>query len=253
MKRPTLVLDIETVPDPDLPFASKKKEAEEEPFPPIPCHKIVAIGAALLDTAGRLRRLWVVGEGGNGDESDMLFALVAWLNAQLVQRSGLVLAGWNTRGFDMPVIVARALRHGLSFPWYYEPRGARYRYGDRHLDLMDLLADHGGSRNYSLDLAAKLIGMPGKTGCSGGDVSKLIAEDRLEDVRAYCLSDVAQTVAVFLRVQLLRGELTREAYTEAVRALLDGIERDPRVSAMMARIDRDRLLLTVPEEQRRAA
>ncbi len=43
----------------------------------------------------------------------------------------------------MPVIAAQALRYGLVFPWYYEPHGARYRYRDRQIDLMDFLPDHG--------------------------------------------------------------------------------------------------------------
>jgi 3'-5' exonuclease len=254
MKRPTLVLDIETVPDPDLPPPPKKKGSKKgDDFPPIPCHRSVAIGAALLDACGRLRRLWIVGEENGGAELVALTALVAWLNAHLVQRTGLVLAGWNTRGFDMPVIAARALHHGLAFPWYYEPRGARYRYGDRHLDLMELLADHEAAKAFPLDLAARMVGMPGKVGCSGPDVAHLVSEGRIEDVRAYCLSDVAQTVAVLLRTMLLRGELERDAYEAATRTLLDALERDPRLASMLPRIDRERLLLASPDAERRAA
>lgn len=254
MNRPILVLDIETTPDPDLPPPPKKKGSKKgDDFPPIPCHRIVAIGAALLDACGRLRRLWIVGEENGGNELAALTALVTWLNVQLVQRTGLVLAGWNTRGFDMPVIAARALRHGLSFPWYYEPRGPRYRYGEWHCDLMDLLADHGATKTWPLDLAARMVGMPGKIGCSGADVAKLVSEGRIEDVRAYCARDVAQTVAVLLRTMLLRGELERDAYEAAARSLLDAIERDPRLAPMAPQIDRGRLLLAAPDAERRAA
>jgi len=60
MNGPILVLDIETTPDPDLPAPPKKKGSKKgDDFPPIPSHRIVAIGAALLDAFGRLRRLWI--------------------------------------------------------------------------------------------------------------------------------------------------------------------------------------------------
>jgi 3'-5' exonuclease len=246
MKRGTLVIDLETVPDPALPFTAKKPDA----FPPSPCHQIVAIGAALLDVFGRVRRLWMVD---GATELDLLLALVGFLNAQFVQRSGLTLAGFNTRSFDLPVIVARCLRYGLAFPWFYRERGARYRFSaEGHLDLMDFLADHGAGRVFSLDLAARLVGMPGKVGCDGGDVARLVAEGRLEEVRAYCLSDVAQTVAVLLRTQLLRGELTHDAYAAAVRSLLGAIERDARLAPLLPRIDLERLL-ALPEREQRAA
>jgi predicted PolB exonuclease-like 3'-5' exonuclease len=233
------------VPDPDLPAPPKKRGSKKgggDSFPPIPCHRIVAIGAALLDAFGRLRRIWIVGEDSDGTELNMLTALVTWLNLQLAQRTGLVLAGWNTRGFDLPVIMARCLRYGLAFPWYYEPHGARYRYGDRHLDVMDFLADHRATKSFSLDLAAKLIGMPGKLDCTGASVAKMIAEGRLEEVRAYCLQDVAQTVAVLLRVQLLRGELDHEGYVAAMEGLLRAIDREPRLAPMLPLIDRERLM-----------
>ena len=61
MKGPTLVIDLETVPDPKLPVPPKKRGSKKgDDFPPIPCHRIVAIGAALLDAFGRLRRIWIV-------------------------------------------------------------------------------------------------------------------------------------------------------------------------------------------------
>jgi predicted PolB exonuclease-like 3'-5' exonuclease len=162
-----------------------------------------------------------------------------------MQRSGLVLAGWNTRGFDLPVIVARCLRYGLAVPWYYRQREVRHRYSaEGHLDVMDFLADYGATKPYSLDLAAKLIGMPGKLDCTGASVAKMIAEGRLDEVRAYCLQDVAQTVALFLRTQLLRGELDHDGYVTAMEGLLRAIEREPRLAPMLPLIDLERLLVT---------
>jgi hypothetical protein len=88
MKGPTLVIDLEMIPDPDLPARPQKKGSKKDDLPPIPCHRIVTSGAALLDAFGRLCRIWIVGEESGGAELDMLTALVTWLNVQFVQRSG---------------------------------------------------------------------------------------------------------------------------------------------------------------------
>lgn len=241
-----LVLDLETVVDPSLPAPKLAKDGADV-VPPPPYHQIVVLGAALLDAACRLRRIWVAGEG-NG-ELAMLAALVAFLNAHLVARKPITIVGFNSRGFDLPVLVARCLRHGLSWPWYYRQRDVPHRFSaDGHLDLMDFLTDHGAARFFSLDLAAKLVGMPGKIGCDGGEVAAMIARGELEQVRAYCLSDVAQTVAVFLRAQLLRGELDVHGYAKAAQRLLEVIEKEPRLAPLVPLIDRGRML-DVPSEE----
>lgn len=242
MKGATLVLDLETVTDDSLPPPPKKKDGGET-FPPAPYHEIVVMGAALLDERAQLRKLWVVGEGKS--EADMLFALSSFMNAHAV-----TVVSWNGRGFDLPVIVARCMKHGIAFPWYYASRDARYRYSaDGHLDLMDFLCDHGAGRAYGLDLAAKLIGLPGKLDCKGADVGAMIAAGEIEQVRAYCLQDVIQTAALFLRVQLLRGALTLDAYGMAMETVLATVARERRVAPLLPLIDRDRLLLAAPEAE----
>ena len=55
-----LVLDIETVLDPELPI-SQSTEAERLPAPPH--HKIVVIGALLFDQTYQVRRIAVLAEG----------------------------------------------------------------------------------------------------------------------------------------------------------------------------------------------
>lgn len=237
----TLVLDLETVLDTSLPPPPKKKGGGDA-FPAPPYHKIVVMGAALLDATYRLRHAWIVGEG--RDEFAALAALVAFLNAKLAAGSDVKIVSWNGRGFDMPVIVARCLRHGLSFPWYYAGE-ARRRYGATgHIDLMDLLIDHGAARWYGMDIAAKLIGLPGKLDCKGSNVQAMVDAGEIEQVRAYCLQDVVQTAGLFLRVQLLRGELAPASYAVAAEHLLGKIEREPRLAPMLPLIDRDRLLVT---------
>jgi hypothetical protein len=48
---------------------------------------------------------------------------------------------------------------------------------------------------------------------------------------------------VLLRTELLRGELDRDGYRDATLGLLRAVEKDPRLSPILAGIDRQRLLL----------
>jgi hypothetical protein len=65
----------------------------------------------------------------------------------------------------------------------------------------------------------------------------------LGEVRNYCLCDVVQTAAVFLRLQLVRGEVAPPAYREAMHHLVDLIKADPRLAPVAAGMHEARLLL----------
>jgi predicted PolB exonuclease-like 3'-5' exonuclease len=151
---------------------------------------------------------------------------------------------WNGRGFDLPVLALRGLRFGLNFNWYYRGEGYRYRFSEEgHLDLADLLSDHGAAKMTSLDGAARLIGLPGKVGVDGSQVEGLFHAGQLEALRHYCLSDVAQTAFLFLRYRLVAGLLDRDVYRRAASGLLAALEADGRFSRLLGAVDRERLLL----------
>ncbi len=229
--RSYLVLDVETVIDPLLPTRTG------DGFPPAPYHQIVTLGVCWFDDAHELRRFGIVGEG--KDEEGVLGDFV-----RFYQEYRPDVVTWNGRSFEMPVIVARCLKYGIPFPAYYGSRELRYRFtNDGHFDLMDYLSDYGASRPASLDAVAQLIGLPGKRGVEGRDVGPLVYRGKLADVHAYCLSDVIQTAALFLRVQLIRGVLDRAAYRRATEALLREAAADLRLAAVVAAVDRPRLLL----------
>lgn len=234
MPSPFLILDIETVLDPELPIA-ESSEAERLPAPPH--HKIVAIGALWLETNYEIKRIGIVSQA--KEESGILTDF-----ARLLEERQPCLVTYNGRGFDMPVIATRCLRYGIPLRHYYRSRDVRYRFSpDGHLDLMDYVADFGAAKPSKLDVIAKLCGMPGKVGVDGKDVGPLVHAGRLQEVRNYCLCDVAQTTAVFFRVQLLRGELERELYLQAMRGLIELIRSDERLGPVAAGINEARLLL----------
>ncbi|HEY1696418.1 MAG TPA: 3'-5' exonuclease [Polyangiaceae bacterium] len=226
-----LVLDIETIPDPELPRLD-----ESDRVPPPPFNQIVTLGCFLLEDY-LPKRLGCVGE--HKPEGEMLADFATWLD----QKKPTVVT-WNGRGFDMPVITSRALRHGLSMPWWFTDRATRYRYStDGHFDLMDFLADYGATKNARLDVYAKLIGFPGKVGVDGSQVAPLVHAGKVDEVNAYCLCDVAQTAAIFLRVELLRGSLDRATFQDRARALLAYLDEQPRVRPVTEKIDRARFEL----------
>ncbi|HEX4406171.1 MAG TPA: ribonuclease H-like domain-containing protein, partial [Polyangia bacterium] len=154
------------------------------------------------------------------------------------------LVTWNGRGFDLPVLALRGLRFGLNFNWYYRGEGYRYRFSEEgHLDLGDVLSDHGAARMTSLDGAARLIGLPGKDGIDGSQVEGLFHAGQIESLRNYCLSDVAQTAFLFLRYRLVAGVIERDAYRRAATGLLAAMESDGRFGRLLGAVDRTRLLL----------
>ena len=234
MTQPYLILDIETVLDAELPIVPI---GDTERLPAPPHHRVVVIGALLLDTNYEVKRLGIVGDA--KDEAGMLRDF-----AKLLEERRPCLVTFNGRSFDMPVIATRCLRHGIPLRHYYRSRDVRYRFtADGHLDLMDYVADFGAAKASRLDVIAKLCGMPGKVGIDGKDVGPMVHAGRLAEVRAYCLCDVAQTAGVFLRVQLIRGELERDAYLAAMRGLLGLIRTDERLAPVAGALNEARLLL----------
>jgi predicted PolB exonuclease-like 3'-5' exonuclease len=227
-------MDIETIIDPELPI---EESSDVERLPASPHHKVVVLGALWLDEGREPRKLGIIGE--SKDEAGILSDFTKFMEER---RPTLVT--WNGRGFDMPVIAARCLRHGVTIRHYYSSRDVRYRFSpEGHLDLMDYIADYGAGKPAKLDIVAKLIGMPGKVGVAGKDVGPLVHAGRIQDVRNYCLCDVVQTAAVFLRVELLRGEMDREKYILAMGALISLLRQDSRVSVLAAGLNEERLLL----------
>ena len=250
-----LVIDLETVIDPDLPPPKSRRRAATS-LPAAPYHQIVVLCAALLDPSTGCGAFWIVGEGRGKRSSPCSPHWSPLLNEKLVKRAPCCRSSRSTGAPSTSPAdrVARCLRHGLGFPWYYQRKEPRNRYAaDGHLDLMDFLADHGATKFYSLDVAAKLIGLPGKGDTHGSDVAGLVARGELDQVRTYCMQDVAQTSLLFLRTQLLRGKLAPHRYVAAVaQGMLEAFDREPRLAPMVPLIDRGRLLLSARSDRRPA-
>jgi 3'-5' exonuclease len=134
------------------------------------------------------------------------------------------LVSFNGRVFDIPLLELAAFRFGISLPTWFNPGGKQYdqprnRYNaEAHLDLHDVLTNYGASRfNGGLNLAANILGKPGKMDVQGHMVQDLFNEKRLAEINDYCRCDVLDTYFVLLRCAVLVGWLT----LEAEQALID--------------------------------
>jgi predicted PolB exonuclease-like 3'-5' exonuclease len=235
-----LVLDIETIPDRELwdpPEPAGVPGAVDRPFPPLYACRPVVLGVMWLDATLAVKRIGTIGE--SKDEAGMMADF-----AEFMTRYRPHVITWNGRGFDLPVLALRALRFGLDFRWYYRGEGYRYRFSEEgHLDLCDVISDHGAAKMTSLDGAARIIGLPGKDGVDGSQVEGLFHAGQIEALRRYCLSDVAQTAFLFLRYRLVSGDLDRDGYRHAAAGLLAACESDGRFGKLLDGVNRQRLLL----------
>lgn len=204
-----LFLDIEATRN-DLPWSPRMDNAEA--FAPPPCWDIVCIGSMVLDIERD--------PGGNAESGDPpTFSARARLGAfqhdvreairsvEKVAHTAQIVT-YNGRGFDLPVIESTAIRLGVPAPSLFG-KALRGRYDDGHLDLMDWIANFGASKPVSLDLACRAAGLPGKGEHSGADVAAMVTAGRIDEVRTYCLSDVAQLGLLHTAVSVATGWLTK--------------------------------------------
>ena len=133
------------------------------------------------------------------------------------------LVTFNGRGFDAPLLELAAFRYGISVPGWFQTKAKsfdqpRNRYNTAaHLDLHDMLANYGAVRfKGGLNLAANLLGKPGKMDVQGDMVQDMYDAGRVAEINDYCRCDVLDTYFVFLRWRVLTGQLTRDAEQELV-------------------------------------
>ena len=239
-----LVFDIETIPDLDggrrlydldglddkdtanALFNLRRQENGTE-FLRLHLHRVVAISVVLRSAQGI--KVWSLGDETSSEREliERFFDGIGRYTPNLVS--------WNGSGFDLPVLHYRALLHGVSAGRYWETgdedqsfRWNNYqsRYHSRHLDLMDVLAGYNNRAFAPLDQIASLLGFPGKMGMSGGKVFDQFQAGNLKGIRDYCETDVLNTWLVYLRFQMMRGQLDRTGYEQELALLRDYLKQE---------------------------
>jgi predicted PolB exonuclease-like 3'-5' exonuclease len=236
-----LVFDIETVPD--IESGRRLYDMEEIPASDVaramshlrlqqtgrellPHHlqRIVAISIALR--AGNIFRLWSLGNE-NSSEAELLQRFYDG-----IERFNSTMVSWNGCGFDLPVIHYRSLLHGIAAPRYWDTGDAdpSFRYNNylnrfhwRHIDLMDVLAGYNPRAFAPLDQLAIMLGLPGKMGMSGGKVWEAFQGGDITGIRNYCETDVLNTLLIYLRFELMRGQLNANAFQRECQLARDAL------------------------------
>jgi len=250
-----LAFDIETIPDVEtgrtlhrldglsdkdvaqVMFAKRREQTGESDFLRHHLHRVAAI-SAVLRTNDNLR-VWSLGEP---DSSE----------AELIQRffDGIekytpTLVSWNGGGFDLPVLHYRSLKHGVAAPRYWDTgdndRDFKWnnylsRYHARHTDLMDVLSGYQPRATAPLDEIAQLLGFPGKLGRHGSEVWGQFLAGKIGEIRDYCETDALNTYLIYLRFELIRGNLDESGWkreTDLVRKTLREANK-PHLNAFLA-------------------
>ena len=239
-----LVFDIETIPDVasgrrlydlgDLPdddvakaMLTLRKQRSGSDFLQHHQHRVVAI-SLVLRTARQVK-VWSLGEP-SSDEPELIGRFF-----EGIERYQPTLVSWNGGGFDLPVLHYRALLHGVEARCYWETGDAdrefkwnNYlnRYHARHTDLMDVLSGYQPRAVAPLDQVAVMLGFPGKLGMHGGEVWPAYHEGRIGDIRDYCETDVLNTYLVYLRFEMMRGNLDGPGYEAELDLLASSLKAE---------------------------
>ena len=134
-----------------------------------------------------VRRLTCCRSGGDADWDEQRLLSKFW--RYFAERAPRVVT-WNGKGFDLPVLRARAMMYGISAQSWYQ-RGTKWdnymqRFApDWHCDLMEQLSDYRACASMSLDDVALVLGLPGKIGGHGSEVEAMVTRGELIN-RAVC-------------------------------------------------------------------
>lgn len=243
MAAPTLVFDIETIPDLEggarilglesadedsvwEALRARQRALRGNEFMPGHLQRIVAISCVMQSTDSF--QCWSIGDETSGEAE----LIQKFFNG--IDRFRPTLVSWNGGGFDLPVLHYRGLLHGVRAQSYWdtgfferETKWNSYikRYDFQHTDLMDVLALYTGRQNAPLNEIAVLLGLPGKLGMDGSKVFGAWREGRIDEIRAYCETDVMNTWLVYLRFQFMRGHLSEDEYEQQIHAARDWLDQ----------------------------
>ncbi len=176
-----------------------------------------ALGACLDATLGGgdpLQRIEV--EDGTGDatglpcemvrcdgEAQVLRYFGALVEQHCRQTHGLLVT-YNGRGFDLPVLVHRSIRHRVTEGRELLTQAAmenRY-HPSLHLDLMDVVTFYGAASRWPMAAYAVGYGFRSpKTEIDGSQVWDAVQAGRIVDVARYCAGDVLATAHIYQCVQ----------------------------------------------------
>lgn len=215
------VFDVETIPDfefvrqvienPEtdddelLIQASEDLARNSSGFLPPMYHKMISWVGLWIENNGMPKKK--VGWHGTNEEEGLekLFdTLSTYKDFGLVHHNG--------RGFDLPLLTYRALKHGLQMPKRLNHYDIKYRYSNDNVDLLDEFSNYGASSWPKLKHLGYLIGIPFKQTGEGNEVLEMFRDDKLAEIEHYCYEDVMATYVVWLHLKYTVGDIDKELF-----------------------------------------
>lgn len=212
------VFDIESIPDfefirsvlnqPDveedelLELASEELAKNKTGFLPPMYHQMVSWVGLWIDNAGNPKNK--VSWSGS-DEAQGINALSEALS--LYKDFGLI--HHNGRGFDLPLLTYRAMKHGLQLPRRLGHYDIKYRFSNHNVDLVDEFSNYGASSWPKLKHIGHLLRFPFKQTGEGNEVLEMYRNGRLNAIEHYCYEDVMATYLVWLHLKFTVGDITK--------------------------------------------
>ncbi|WP_339047231.1 3'-5' exonuclease [Candidatus Mesenet endosymbiont of Phosphuga atrata] len=244
-----VVFDIETIPDISAcdgligridGDVQQKREAltqyhlgitdGKNPFLRQPFHKVVVISflfADIIRSGGY--ETFVLREIRSGGKLDSNEKELVQGFFEYISKTKPRLISFNGRTFDLPVLKYRAMKYGVQAEYFYKSgdKWSNYmqRYSvDWHCDLLEALSDFGASARIKMNEVCSILGLPGKIGTDGGQVTSLYDSGKIQEIRDYCETDVINTYLIYLKLMQHQGRITTESYNKNLDDLLLHLE-----------------------------
>ncbi len=215
------IFDIETIPDFEfvrkvlnnyeaddetlLEIASEELARNKSGFLPPMYHRMVSWVGLWIENSGQPRQkvAWS-GEDEKEGLSKIFEAIGSFKDFGLIHHNG--------KGFDIPVLIYRAMKHGLQMPIRMNDYEIRYRYSKHNIDLVDEFSNYGASSWPKLKHLGQLIGIPFKQTGEGNEVLAMFNRNELDLIEHYCYEDVIATYIVWLYHQYTIGLIPEDQF-----------------------------------------
>lgn len=215
------IFDLETVPDFEfvrtvlndqesdeellMEKASEELARNKSGFLPPMYHRVVSwVGLWIENTGQPRQKVSWNGEDEKEGLKQIFDAISTFKDFGLIHHNG--------KGFDIPVLLYRAMRHGLQMPVRMNDYEIRYRYSRHNLDLVDEFSNYGASSWPKLKHLGQLIGIPFKQTGEGNQVLEMFNNGELDLIEHYCYEDVMATYIVWLYQQYTVGNIQEESF-----------------------------------------
>jgi 3'-5' exonuclease len=197
--------DQETTDDDLLIAASEQLAKNSSGFLPPMYHRMVSwVGLWVENTGKPVQKASWNGQDEKQGLKSLFDTLLTYKDFGLIHHNG--------RGFDLPLITYRAMKHGMQMPLRLNHYDIRYRFSKSNVDLMDEFSNYGASSYPKLKHLGYLIDVPFKQTAEGNEVLAMYREGKLDEIEHYCYEDVMATYIVWLRMKYTTGDIAEDIF-----------------------------------------